>query len=405
MLSETRANDTAQVSSRRAEPDAIVGAIRAVVGDKEARVGLHEPEFAGREWDYVKDCLDSTYVSYVGAYVSRFEEMLAAATGAAFAVAMVNGTAALQIALLLAGVKPGDEVIVPALTFVGSANAVVHAGGVPHFADSEFGSLGLDPHRLGAYLEDILAEGDDGPINRLTGRRIAAILPVHILGHPVDLDGLRALTGRYGIALVEDIAEALGSAYRGKGIAAETRLGALSFNGNKIVTTGGGGAIVTDNAELARRARHLTTTAKLPHAWAFVHDEVGYNLRMPNLNAALGCAQMERLGEFVAHKRALARGYEEAFAGVPGVRLIREPAPGTSNYWLNAILLDEEDVSLRDAVLQAAHSAGLMVRPAWTLMHKLPMYEAMPRAALPVAESIERRLIKLPSSARLGAAL
>ncbi|MGV8834191.1 MAG: LegC family aminotransferase [Devosia sp.] len=380
----------------------IIDAIRSVVGDSPMPVQLHEPTFRGKEWDYVKDCLDSTFVSSVGAYVDRFETMLAAATGAGFAIAAANGTSALQVALMLAGVEAGSEVLMPALTFVGTANAVSHANAIPHFVDSEMTSLGVDAHKLAYYLERIAERRDGGLFNKTTGRRIAALLPVHIFGLPYDIDALRTLADQYGIAVVEDIAEALGSTYRGRGIAAESRFGAISFNGNKIITTGGGGAILTNDPEIARRAKKLTTTAKLPHPWAFEHDEVAFNLRLPNLNAALGCAQLEQLDGFLSAKRRIAASYKEAFARIAEVEFIDEPAYGRSNFWLNGVLLDKPDMALRNRVIEATHAAKLMTRPIWTLMHRLPMYDACPRDNLDVAIAIEARVISLPSSSHLA---
>lgn len=380
----------------------IVQAIQSVVGPSEAPIPLHEPTLRGNEWTYLKECLDSTFVSSVGAFVDRFEHMAAEATGAAHAVAVVNGTAALHVCLKLAGVGQGDDVIVPALTFVATANAVAYCGAVPHLADSDETTLGLDPKKLAAHLDATTAIRGGACCDTRTGRRIAAIVPMHALGMPVDLDAFRALSKRYAIPLVEDIAQALGSTYRGCGIAADTRLGALSFNGNKIVTTGGGGAIVTNDASLAARARHITTTARLTHRWDYAHDEIGFNYRMPNLNAALGCAQIEALPRLLDVKRKLAARYRDALAHVPTVHVVTEPAYGTSNHWLNAILLEDDSGAARDAVLDATHAAGLLTRPAWTLMHRLPMYRACPQADLSVAESIQRRLVELPSSAHLG---
>ncbi|MCS6761546.1 MAG: LegC family aminotransferase [Candidatus Devosia symbiotica] len=380
----------------------LIAAIRSVVGSDATPVQLHEPTFRGREWDYLKDCLDSTFVSSVGAYVDRFEIMLAEATGAGFAIAAANGTSALQVALLLAGVETGTEVLMPALTFVGTANAVSHANAIPHFIDSEMTSLGVDAEKLVDYLDRVAEQSDGRLFNRATGRRISALLPVHIFGLPYDIDAMHKVANTYGIALVEDIAEALGSTYRGRGIAAKTRFGALSFNGNKIITTGGGGAILTNDPEIARRAKKLTTTAKRPHPWSFDHDEVAFNLRLPNLNAALGCAQLEQLDGFLAAKRRIATAYKNAFANLLDVNFIDEPAYGNSNFWLNGILLDRPDTELRNAVLQATHTAGLMTRPIWTLMHRLPMYQGCPRDNLDVASNIEARVISLPSSSHLA---
>jgi perosamine synthetase len=384
----------------QASPTQIAETVRRVVRRGNDAVPLHAPNFSGHEWDYVKDCIDTGWVSTAGSYVPEFEARIAAACGVRHAVAVVNGTAALHMALMVCGVKRGDEVIVPALTFAATANAVVHAGATPHFADSERTSLGIDAARLDRHLGETCDPGPEGPVNRLTGKRIAAIIPMHVFGHPVDLDALADVAGRHRIAVVEDAAEALGSTYRGRPAGSLGRIAALSFNGNKIITTGGGGAITTDDEDLARRARHLATTAKLPHRWAFEHDEVGYNYRMPNLNAALGCAQIEKLSGFVDAKRRLATSYFEAFDGLAGVTVLREPGYARSNYWLNALVLD--DPAQRDLVLAATNDAGLMTRPVWTLMHRLGMYRDCPRMDLSVCEDLEGRLVNIPSSAELA---
>ncbi len=365
---------------------------------------LHEPDLGGNAWTYVKDCLDTGWVSSVGSYVDRFERMVESFTGAAHAVATVNGTAALHVALQLAGVRPGDEVIVPTLTFVATANAAAYQGAVPHFADSEPPTLGLDPRKLERYLETIAGPGADGPHNRGTGRRIGAVVCMHTFGHPVDLDPLVAVCQRFDLPLVEDAAESVGSTYKGRHTGTFGRLAILSFNGNKTITTGGGGAILTGDAELAAAARHLTTTAKAPHRWDSAHDQVGFNYRMPNLNAALGCAQMEQLPALLAAKRRLAEAYEHAFDGVAGVRFMVEPPFARSNYWLNAILLDPDRAADRDAVLAATNDAGIMTRPAWTPLHRLPMYRDCPRMDLGVAEDLYRRLVNIPSGPRLAPA-
>lgn len=384
------------------DPQVVLSAMRAVLGDDDAFVALHEPCFAGHEWDYVKECLDTGWVSSVGKFVERFEADLARACGVAHAVATVNGTAALHVALLVAGVRPGDEVVVPTLTFVATANAVSHCGAVPHFADSEDRTLGLDPAKLAAHLDRLVEWRGGTCVNRQTGRRLAAVVPMHVFGHPVDMDPLLDVAAEYGLAVVEDAAEAVGSLYKGRPAGSLGQLAAVSFNGNKILTTGGGGAILTDDADLARRAKHLTTTAKLPHRWAFEHDQVAFNYRLPNLNAALGCAQLEQLPVFLAAKRRLAADYARAFATVSGLRLVTEPPACASNYWLNALLLDEDSAHVRDQVLTLTNDNGIMTRPAWQLMHRLPMYGQCPRMNLDVAESLERRLINLPSSAKLG---
>jgi perosamine synthetase len=303
--------------------------------------------------------------------------------------------------MIVTGVQPGDEVIVPALSFVATANAVAHAGAAPHFVDSAMETLGLDPLALRKHLERVADRHCGKTVNAETGRRIAAIVPMHAFGHPVDMDSLLAAAAAFDLPVIEDGAESLGSLYRGRPCGSLGRIGALSFNGNKIITTGGGGAVVTDDPDLARHAKHLTTTAKAPHRWAFIHDEIGYNYRLPNLNAALGCAQLSKLDNLLARKRKLADRYFEGFACLNGLAMVREPDFATSNYWLNAVMLNEDRASERDSLLKAANDAGLMCRPAWTLMHRLPMFASCPRAPLPAAEAIEARLINIPSSAKL----
>ncbi|WP_029008251.1 LegC family aminotransferase [Azospirillum halopraeferens] len=381
------------------DPAPVVAALRSVTSPTRP-LPLHEPVFAGREWDYVKDCLDTGWVSSVGAYVDRFERMLSQRAGDAHAVAVVNGTAALHVALMLAGVRTGDEVLVPALTFVATANAVAYCGALPHFVDSGPATLGLDPEALAAWLDETAERRDGACVNRRTGRRIAAVVPMHVFGHPVDMDGLAAVAGPRGIPIVEDAAESLGSLCRGRPTGGLGTIGTFSFNGNKIITAGGGGAIITADADLARRARHLTTTAKTAHPWAYEHDCVGFNYRLPNLNAALGCAQLEQLDGFIAAKRSLAAAYREALAGIPGVTFVDEPEGCRSIYWLNAVLVP--DAAARDALLAATHAEGLLTRPAWGLMHRQPMYDGCPRAPLPVAESLADRLVCLPSGVTAG---
>lgn len=392
---------TATTCKNAFDVQAVVEALRSVLGEPPTPIPLHEPHFGGNEWSYVKDCLDSGWVSSVGAYVDRFEQMLAEITGAQRAIAVVNGTAALHAALMLAGVETGDEVLVPALTFVATANAVSYCGAVPHFVDSEFRTLGLDASKLADYLGKIAEAGAEGCRNRMTGRRIRAVTPMHTFGCPVDLDPLLECCARYGIVVVEDAAESLGSYYKGRHTGTLGRVGTLSFNGNKLVTTGGGGAILVNDAELGKQAKHITTTARQSHRWSFIHDQVGYNYRLPNLNAALGCAQLEQLAGFIESKRELARKYAEVFRDVAGTEIFVEPEFARSNYWLNVLLLNEEFADQRDAVLEQTNQRGFMTRPAWALMHTLPMYQQCPRMDLTVAESLERRLINLPSSPEL----
>lgn len=381
----------------------VLAALRDVLPTGSGSVALHEPSFSGNELAYVKECIDTGWVSSVGKFVDRFEEQLAAYTGTRRVVAVVNGTAALHMSLLLVGVKPGDEVLVPSLTFVATANAVAYCGATPHFADSDLKTLGMDPIKLDAHLCQIADIRHDGCWNRETGRPIKAMIAMHTFGHPVDLDALAELSKRYGITLVEDAAESLGSFYRDRHTGNWGRVSALSFNGNKVITTGGGGAILTNDENLGRQAKHLTTTARIAHPWELAHDHVGYNYRLPNINAALGCAQIEQLPAFIEQKRALAERYKTAFAGQQGIAFFTEPEHARSNYWLNALLLDESEEKQRDGLLELTNRNGIQTRPAWTLMHTLPMYENCPRMDLDIAESIVRRLINIPSSAVLGA--
>ena len=374
----------------------VTEAIRSVVGS--GPKALHEPTFSGNELEYLKECLDSTFVSSVGKFVDRFEHDLAQYTGAKYAVATVNGTAALHIALKLAGVIQDDEVLIPALTFVATANAVTYCNAVPHFVDSEENTLGIDVAKLRRYLRDHTKIVDGQCVNSLTRGIIRAVVPMHTFGHPVDMDELMDLASEFKLVVVEDAAESLGSTYKGKHTGTLGKLGVLSFNGNKTITTGGGGAILTNNPELARRAKHLTTTAKLPHAWEYRHDEVGYNYRMPNINAALGCAQLEQLPQLLELKRDLFLRYQGAFNKVDGVQLMSEPKGCLSNYWLQTIILNADKSSYRDAVLEATNKAGYMTRPTWVLMKELTQFSAMPSMDLNVARELSQRIINIPSN-------
>lgn len=380
---------------------AVVRILDSVLQGAPRPVALHEPVFDGSEWRNVKDCLDTGWVSSVGSYVDRFERDLGEHVGG-YAVAVSNGTSALHACLVLAGVEANDEVLVPALTFIATANAVSYCAAVPHFVDSTEATLGMDPGRLSAYLSEIAEVRSAECRNRKTGRRIKAVMPMHTFGHPVDLDALRDVADRFSLVLVEDAAESLGTRYKGRHTGPLGRVGALSFNGNKIITTGGGGALVTSDAGLAARAKHLTTTARVAHRWSFIHDQVGYNYRMPNINAALGCAQLEALPGLLRRKRALAARYAAAFEGAKGARIFSEPAFASSNYWLNVLVLDEEAAGRRDAILEATNAAGFHTRPVWTPMHKLPMYANCPRMDLSTVESLERRVVCLPSGPRLA---
>ncbi len=377
--------------------NSILEAVREVIPGS-GRAGLHEPELKGNETAYLTRCIESSWVSYLGEYVERFERELAEVTGTSHAVVMVNGTVALHAALVVAGVQPGDEVLVPSLTFVASANAVSHCQAIPHFVDSEERTLGLDPDALEVHLDEIAEMREGVCINRQTGRVIRAVIPVHIFGHPVRMKDLQRVASTYNLAIVEDAAESLGSQMNGRPLGGDGLMGVLSFNGNKIVTTGGGGAVVTNDAQIAARLKHLTTTAKTPHPYAFNHDEIAFNYRLPNINAAVGCAQLEQLDGFIKRKRELAARYARTFAPVEGARFFTEPEGARSNYWLNALLLDRQDMNARNEVLEHLIEDKLQCRPVWTPMHQLPIYETAPRANLSVCEDIAARLINLPSS-------
>lgn len=376
--------------------DAVVGAIRQVVGPGPA--ALHEPSFNGNEWVFLKECLDSTYVSSVGKFVDQFENDLATYTGAKYAVSVVNGTAALQIALKLSGVQSGDEVLIPALTFVATANAVSYCNAIPHFVDSEEQTLGIDAQKLREYLSRISSQQSGQCVNNITGRIIRTLVPMHTFGHPSDLEGLLSVAHDFNITLIEDAAESLGSFYHGQHTGTFGLLGTLSFNGNKTITTGGGGAILTNNKALARQAKHLTTTAKVAHAWEFRHDEVGYNYRMPNINAALGCAQLEQLPAKLVAKRELFKRYQDAFTHVEGVSVFLEPGGCESNYWLQALILDKNNSDNRDLILARTNEMGLMTRPVWNLLNTLAPYGYSPHMDLSSANSIANKLINIPSS-------
>lgn len=378
-----------------------ISKLQKVLGADSSTFALHEPCFAGNEWTMVKDCLDSGWVSSVGKYVDEFEKRLAEFTGAAYAIAVVNGTAALHLSLLLAGVKRDDEVLIPSLSFVATANAVAYCGAIPHFIDCDQKTLGLDPAKLKTYIQEHLAKKGGSLYNPKTGRRIQALVPMHTFGHPVDLAALTEIAAEYHLTMIEDAAESLGSYYQSQHTGTFGKLGILSFNGNKIISTGGGGAILTNDPFLAKEAKHLSTTGKKMHPWEFHHDRLAYNYRLPNINAALGCAQMEQLPQFLKNKRNLALSYIDAFAEDSHLfSCVTEPKDCVSNYWLNAIILKE--ASMREELLKATNEAGYQCRPVWQLLHTLPMYQDCPRADLSTSESLAQSLINIPSGAKLA---
>ncbi|WP_456452885.1 LegC family aminotransferase [Hydrogenimonas sp.] len=374
----------------------IVRFIRSLYGE-EGFIPLHEPVFMGNEKRYLNECVDSTFVSSVGAFVDRFEKMVADYTGAKYAVATVNGTAALHIALKLAGVDEESEVITQPLTFVATCNAISYCGARPLFVDIDRDTMGLSPVKLQEFLKKEAVVKEEGCFNRQTGRRIAAVVPMHTFGHPCRIEEIARVCEAYRIPLVEDAAESLGSFVGDRHTGTFGRVAAFSFNGNKTITTGGGGMLITDDEILARRAKHVTTTAKVPHPYRYDHDEIGYNYRLPNLNAALGCAQMEKLDEILADKRRTAEAYARFFEkGGPNFFLARE---GTrANYWLNALVLENGEE--RDRFLEETNRSGVMTRPVWTLMNRLPMFAEAPRGDLSEAEWLEERVVNIPSGYR-----
>ena len=362
---------------------------------------LHEPVFTGNEKKYLLDCIDSGFVSSVGQYVNEFEDKVKEFTQSRYAVATVNGTSALHISYLLAGIQPKDEVLVPTLTFVATVNAISFCQAIPHFVDSCDPHLGIDVKKLEQYLTENTTIKDKNCFNRQTGRRIKALVAVHVYGMPGEIDAMMDLCRKFHLELIEDAAESLGSYYQGRHTGNFGLAGVISFNGNKTITTGGGGMILLNDKDRAAFAKHLTTTAKTSSGTFFSHDRIGFNYRLPNLNAALGCAQMESLPDFLARKRTLAGAYETAFNKVEGVSLLTETNDVKSNFWLNTLLLDQPDASVLETILSETNVIGIQTRPAWRLMHNLPMFKQCPAMNLDGAVALEKRIINLPSSPNL----
>lgn len=362
-------------------------------------VYLHEPVFIGNEKKYLLDAIDSTFVSSIGEYVNRFEKDIAKIAGTKYAVATVNGTSALHASLIVCGVNHGDEVLTQPLSFIATANAISYVYGKPVFIDVDIDTMGMSPKSLNDFLETNATLKGGKCFNKMTGNRIAACVPMHTFGHPCKIDELVIICKKWNIFLIEDAAESLGSYYKGKHTGSFGLMGIFSFNGNKTVTCGGGGAIVTDNIELAQALKHLTTQAKIPHKWEFKHDMVGYNYRMPNLNAALACAQLELLDRFVENKRELAGIYKEHFKNKEGVSFVDEPENSKSNFWLNTILLDNEEQ--RNVFLEETNNRNVMTRPVWALMSSLKMFENCINDGLKNSKYLESRLINIPSGCRL----
>lgn len=366
--------------------------------ESEDFIPLHVPTFRGNEKKYLNECIDTTFVSSVGKFVDRFEEMVAEYTGAKRAVVCVNGTNALHMGMLLVGVEREDEVLTQALTFIATCNAISYIGAHPVFIDVDKDTMGLSPAAVKAWLEENAELRNNVCYNKRTGRRVKACIPMHTFGHPVHIDELVEVCEHYHLELVEDAAESLGSLYKGKHTGTFGKVGAISFNGNKTITTGGGGILLFQDDELGKFAKHLTTQAKVPHRWEFVHDHIGYNYRMPNINAALGCAQMEQLESYLENKRETAEKYKQFFSNIEGIEFFTEPANCKSNYWLNAIIL--KDKVAQQEFLSYSNDNGVMTRPIWELMNNLPMFRDCQTDGLENTKCFAETVVNIPSSVR-----
>lgn len=378
----------------------ILDGVKHAIGN--GPVGLHDPELTSNESCYLTECLASSQVSSIGPFVTEFESKLAARSEVNSCVTTVNGTAALHTAMILMGVRPGDEVVMSPLSFVAPANAVAYCGARPTFVDIEPESHGLSPDALRSWLESNCLMKANELVNRQTGNPVRAVVAVHVFGHPCRIQELVTVASEFGLPVIEDAAESLGSLIEDRATGSFGSIATLSFNGNKIVTTGGGGALLSNDNELMRQARHLTTTAKVTHPWSYFHDRVGYNYRMPNVNAAIGLAQLEKLDDFVSRKRALFHRYSAAFSGIPGVSVLAEPSWARSNYWLQNIILSEEKAQHRDFILEALNAAGYGTRPAWEPLSELPAFADTPRGDLANVKQLTKRIISLPSGAGLS---
>ena len=374
----------------------ILKAIQKVTNKQ--KIHLHEPFFFGKEKKYLKHCIETTFVSSKGKYVKKFETALSKYINAKNIILLNSGTSALHIALLLMGVKSGDEVILPSMTFVATANAVKYCNANPHFVDSEEESLGIDPIALKNWLNKIVMKKGKYSFNKMTNNRISAIVPMHTFGHPCKMDELKKISKKFNMKIIEDSAEALGSFYKGKHAGTIGDIGTLSFNGNKTITTGAGGAIITNNDRVALQARHIISTAKQNHAYEYIHDKIGYNYRMPNLNASIGLAQFENINKIINSKRKLFQKYNKLFSNIDEIDLFKEPRYCKSNYWLQTIILRKQNMKLRNDILKLTNKKNIMTRPVWKLLHKLQPFKNCQRSPLPKALSLEKRIINIPSS-------
>jgi len=379
--------------------DLIVESIQKVTGKGPHQ--LHEPLFFGKEISYLKNTINQNFVSSAGEYVNKFEKKIKKYTKAKFAIAVVNGTQAIYISLKACGIKKNDEVLVPALTFVGTVNAVSYLDAKPHFIDSQIENFGINCLKLENYLDKITKFRGNQCINKFTGNVIKAIMPVYIFGHPCNIQDIVKIAKKFNLIVIEDATEALGSFYKKKHLGTFGDIGCLSFNGNKIITTGGGGMVITNKKILAKKIKHLTTTAKLKHKWEYIHDEIGYNFRMPNLNAALGLAQFEKIHTFLKAKRTLFKKYYNVFNKIKGISLYKEPKNANSNYWLQTLILNKNHSSLKNKILKESHKKLIYIRPVWKLISELKPYKKNQKMNLSGAKEIYNKIINIPSSQSL----
>jgi perosamine synthetase len=381
---------------KKISADLIVKLLQKVIG--KGSHNLHEPYLKGNESNYLKKTIKSNFVSSVGKYVDLFEKKICHYTNSKFAIAVVNGTQAIFVSLKVCGVKQNNEVLVPALTFVGTVNAISYLGAIPHFIDSKIDDFGVDCQKLENYLKKITKFKNGNCINKSSGNVIKAIIPVHIFGHPCKIEKIKKIAKKFNLIVIEDAAEALGSFYKKKHLGTFGEVGCLSFNGNKIITTGGGGMIITKNKLIAKKIKHITTTAKVKHKWEYIHDEIGYNFRMPNLNAALGLAQMESLNKFLKAKKQLFEKYFKVFSKINGISLFKEPSLSSSNYWLQTLVLSKNNIKLREKILKKCHKNSIKARPVWRLISELKPYKKNPKMNLSGSKEIYNRAINIPSS-------
>ena len=375
-----------------------IGALRF---HHKSNIYLHEPDIKKEDWKFVKECLSRNFVSSVGNYVTEFEETLKKFTKAKYVIATVNGTSAIHLALVVMGANENDEVILPSLNFVAAANAVRYCNAIPHFVEVEEETLGIDPVKLEEYLKKIVIKRNNVSFNRYTKKRIRFMLPLHMFGHPAKILELKKIAKNYNLKIIEDAAESLGSTYKSKHLGTFGDIGVLSFNGNKIITTGGGGALLTNSLKIAKKLKYLSTTAKKPHRWKYEYSDIGYNYRMPGINASLGCAQMKRIKSYVSIKRKLFKKYKDGFKNIKDIVIFQEPKYAKSNYWLQTIILDNKISHLKEKILEKANNLGFSIRPIWKPLHKLDKFKLCPRMEMKITENLEKRILNLPSSVYL----